>query len=197
MSKFGGLPPAGPLLARAATGDSLGCPRSRVYYIGDDEDTDTSHDDGDVANSGASTDIYDDVGWESAGRKTGAALGGLGGDSKTTTMDDHAYTTTTTDGVRAGAGRKIGAALWRGVNEPEAAPTMTAKPLTGQQPPHLRHHQRQLPHDVIQEQFDLWAVAIKGAAVLTGIDTDAFHEAIMMLGMALPRAPATTRRQQG
>ena len=39
---------------------------------------------------------------------------------------------------------------------------------------------------MVQQQFNLWAVAIKGAAVLTGIDTDAFHEAIMMLEMALP-----------
>ena len=74
MSKIGGLPLAGPLLALAAAGDGLVCPSSKNHYVGEDDDTNDSHDDDDVANSGASTDIYDDVGWESAGRKIGAPL---------------------------------------------------------------------------------------------------------------------------
>ena len=42
---------------------------------------------------------------------------------------------------------------------------------------------------MIQQQVDFVLVAVKAAAVLAGVDTDAFHEVTTMMGMALqPRA---------
>ena len=48
---------------------------AEVHYIGADENNHSSHDEDDVANSGASTDITVDDGREGAGREIGATLG--------------------------------------------------------------------------------------------------------------------------